>query len=80
MSYEPGNKKCLFLSKELIFEFKLFESAILSALWPDFQKKKKSGENWSIWSKNSIVYLIKLTFQINSSEVVIDLKTLFYIK
>ena len=47
MTYEPVNRKCLLLSKELMIELKRFEYAVLSLPRPDLQQKK-SGENRSI--------------------------------
>ena len=41
MSYDPRYKTCLFLSREMIFELELLESAKLSPFWPDFQKKSQ---------------------------------------
>ena len=56
MAFELRNKKCVILSRELMFELKLLELAVLSPAFPDFQTK--SGGNWSILPKNSIIYLI----------------------
>ena len=54
MTYELLNKKCLFSSRELTIELKLFESAVLGPPWPDFQKK--SCENRRFDKKNHMFY------------------------
>ena len=54
-----GRKSLYFLVKTLKFNPKLLESAALSPLWPNFQKKKLP-ENQLILSKKSIQYLIFL--------------------
>ena len=51
----------VFLSRELIFEIELLESAKLSPSWPDFQKKS-SVENRSTLKKIYILLLCKVHF------------------
>ena len=44
MTYDPWNKKCLFLGRDMIFEIELLESAVLSPPWTHFQKSQvKNG-------------------------------------
>ena len=66
MTYEPCNKKCLFLTREFIFELKLNESSLLSPPYPDFPKEQ--GENRSILPKKSFYTLKNIKKIYNDSD------------
>ena len=77
-TYEAWIKKFFFLSRDLIVELKLFESAILSPPWPDFYKK--SSENRSNWPKKKSGFYLIFFFQIKPIMSLIDLVTFFRVE